>query len=78
MFVQDLEILLHWIDTLVLKQREILTTAVLHHPFRFEGTPTQGSKATGESFAYLPRKSLRRSRCSRIPGAVPGKAVLSQ
>ena len=47
-FVQALVILLHWIDTLVLKLREILTTAVLHHPFRFEGTPTQGSKATGE------------------------------
>ena len=47
-FVQDLVILLHWIDTLVLKQREILTTAMLHHPFRFEGTPTLGSKATGE------------------------------
>ena len=39
-FVQDLVILLHWIDTLVLKLREILTSAVLHHPFCFEGTPT--------------------------------------
>ena len=52
-FVQDLEILLHWIDTLVLKLREILTTIVLHHPFRFEGTPTQGSKAMGEILCIL-------------------------
>ena len=53
MFVQDLEILLHWIDTLVLKLREILTVAVLHRPFRFEGTPMQGSKAIGEILCIL-------------------------
>ena len=54
MFVQDLEILLHEIDTLVLKLREILTIDALHHPFRFEGTPTQGSKATGEILCIFP------------------------
>ena len=35
------------------KLREILTTAALHHPFRFEGTPTQGCKATGEILCIL-------------------------
>ena len=52
-FVQDLEILFRRIDTLVLKLREILTVTVLHDPFRFEGTPTQGSKATGEILCIL-------------------------
>ena len=47
-FVQDIVILLHWIDTLVLNLREILTTAVLHQPFHFKGTPMQGSKSTRE------------------------------
>ena len=55
----DLTRFSYWIDTLVLKLREILTAAVLHHPFLFKGTPTQGSKAAGKSFAYLPRKSLK-------------------
>ena len=35
-----------WIDTLVLKLREILTAPVLHHPFLFKGKTTRTREVT--------------------------------
>ena len=53
-FVQDLVILLHWIDTLVLKLREILTASVLHHYFLFKGkTNSSKSPSTCQFLALL-------------------------
>ena len=49
-FVQDLVLLLHLVDTLVLKLREILISTLLHHPFLFKGKPTQCSRGRKKDF----------------------------
>ena len=58
-FLQDLEILLHWIDTLVLKLREILTTASYITLSASREHQRKAPRPRGKSFAYLPRKSLK-------------------
>ena len=40
----DLTRFSYWIDTLVLKLREILIAPVLHRPFLFKGKPTQAQE----------------------------------
>ena len=40
----DLTRFSYWIDTLVLKLREILTAPVLHHPFLFKGKTNASSR----------------------------------
>ena len=37
----------YWIDTLVLKPRELLISTLLHHPFLFKGKPTQAQEVAG-------------------------------
>ena len=64
MFVQDLEILLRRIDTLVLKLREILTVAVLGN------TNARLQGHGGNPLHTCLGSPLRRSRSRRIPGAV--------
>ena len=42
----DLTRFSYWIDTLVLKLREILTAPVLHHPFLFKGKTNASSRGS--------------------------------
>ena len=50
----DLKRFSYWIDTLVLKLREILTAPLLHHPFLFEGkTNANKSPSTCQFLALL-------------------------
>mgnify|MGYP005831127451 CR=1 FL=1 len=49
LFVQvysDLCIVSYWIDTLVLKLREILISTLLHHPFLFKGKTNTSSRGS--------------------------------
>ena len=49
LFVQvfgDLCIVSYWIDTLVLKLREILISTLLHHPFLFKGKTNASSRSS--------------------------------
>ena len=42
----DLCIVSYWIDTLVLKLREILISTLLHHPFLFKGKTNTSSRSS--------------------------------
>ena len=46
----DLTRFSYWIDTLVLKLREILTAPVLHHPFLFKGKTNASSRGSKKNF----------------------------
>ena len=49
LFVQvfgDLWVVSYWIDTLVLKLREILISTLLHHPFLFKGKTNTSSRSS--------------------------------
>ena len=49
LFVQvlgDLCVVSYWIDTLVLKLREILISTLLHHPFLFKGKTNASSRSS--------------------------------
>ena len=61
-FVHALVILLHWIDTLVLKLREILIATVLHHPFLFKGKPNASSRGSKKNFWRGCQGDLRSSQ----------------
>ena len=40
----------YWIDTLVLKLREILTSTLMHHPFLFKGKTNASSRSSRKNF----------------------------
>ena len=40
----------YWIDTLVLKLREILISTLLHHPFLFKGKTNASSRSSRKNF----------------------------
>src|SRR6266511_3617175 len=40
----------YWIDTLVLKLREILISTLLHHPFLFKGKTNPSSRSSRKNF----------------------------
>ena len=42
----DLYVVSYWIDTLVLKLREILISTLLHHPFPFKGKTNTSSRSS--------------------------------
>ena len=53
LFVQvfsDLCVVSYWIDTLVLKLREILISTFLHHPFLFKGKTNTSSRSSRKNF----------------------------
>ena len=54
LFVQvfgDLCVVSYWIDTLVLKPREILISTLLHHPFLFKGKTNASSRSSSTPFS---------------------------
>ena len=46
--IGDLCIVFYWIDTLVLKLREILISTLLHHPFLFKGKINGSSRSSSQ------------------------------
>ena len=71
MFVQALVILLHWIDTLVLKTEGNTYHRCATSPFPLRGNTNARLQGHGGNPLHIfLGSSLRRSRSRRIPGAV--------
>ena len=74
----DLTRFSYWIDTLVLKLKEILTAPVLHHPFLFKGKPTQAQEVSRRiSGAVAGEYQVKNSLPSTCQFLAPG-TILSE
>ena len=63
--IDDLCVVSYWIDTLILKLREILISTLLDHPFLFKGKPTQAQEVAERWKAMTAASRLGASlRCS--------------
>ena len=70
LFVQvfsDLCIVSYWIDTLVLKLREILISTLLHHPFLFKGKTNASSRSSRKNFWRRRRGDLHQVKTYQVP-----------
>jgi hypothetical protein len=70
LFVQvfgDLWVVSYWIDTLVLKLREILISTLLHHPFLFKGKTNASSRSSWKNFWRRCREDLRQVKTYQVP-----------
>ena len=73
----------YWIDTLVLKLREILISTLLHHPFLFKGKTNASSRSNRKNFWLRCRGDLRQIE-TRLPSTcqfvalLPGRSMPSQ
>ena len=74
LFVQvfgDLCVVSYWIDTLVLKLREILISTLLHHPSLFKGKTNASSRSSTSSECAAPSSDLLESSASKRSKAAP-------
>ena len=70
LFVQvfgDLCIVSYWIDTLVLKVREILISTLMHHPLLFKGKTNASSRSSKKNFWCRSRGDLRQVKTYQVP-----------
>src|SRR3989337_2883372 len=57
----------YWIDTLVLKLREILISTLLHQPFLFKGKTNASSRSSRKNFWHRCRGDLRQVKTYQVP-----------
>src|SRR3989337_4123712 len=57
----------YWIDTLVLKLREILISTLLHHPFLFKEKTNASSRSSRKNFLRHCRGDLRQVKTYHVP-----------
>src|SRR3989337_1441404 len=57
----------YWIDTLVLKLREILISTLLHHPFLFKEKTNASTRSSRKNFWCCYRGDLRQVKTYQVP-----------
>ena len=65
--IGDLCVVSYWIDTLVLKLREVLISTLLHHPFLFKGKTNASSRSSRKNFWCRCRGDLRQVKTYQVP-----------